>query len=196
MGTVQKGDAFEKGVYTYLKEELENDRLHVVGRNSEIFSKKSYYSRDRGDNIIVDISIETFVSGASDYSLLTVVECKSYDSPIPVDDIEEFHSKVQQIAGDNVKAIFVTKSALQKSALSYAKSKKMGIIRYMPSDQIKWLAHLMTSANIGGKVSLNQSEFNSAFLNQNHISYDSGFYACDGTYIYGSLFSLLKEFLN
>jgi hypothetical protein len=196
MSSVKRGDTFEKEVYDYLKEELEDDRLHVSGQRSKIFRKKGYYSRDRDKNIVTDISIETFLPNAADYSLLTVVECKDYDGTVSVDNIEEFHSKVQQIAGDNVKAIFATKSALQISALTFAKSKKIGVIRYLPSDQVQWLSHFSTSASLPRQVSLDASEFNSAFLIQGHKSNGRSFYGCDCNYIYGSLYSMLKEFLN
>lgn len=196
MSSVKKGNAFEQEVFGYLKDELKNDKLFVAGRTSKIFSKKGYYSRDRGKNIITDISIETYLAGAADYSLLTVIECKDYDGTIPVDDIEEFYSKVQQITGVNVKAIFVTKSALQEGALTFAKSKKIGVIRYLPSDQVRWLTHFMTSETMTRKEKLDGTEFNSAFLNQEHTSYGRGFYACDDDYIYGSLYSILHEYLN
>ncbi|HEY4798353.1 MAG TPA: restriction endonuclease [Bacteroidia bacterium] len=196
MSSVNKGNAFEQEVFRHLEDELKNDRLFVAGRTSKIFSKKGYYSRDREKNIITDISIETYLPNATDYSLLTVVECKDYDGTIPVDDIEEFYSKVQQIAGANVKAIFATKSALQKGALTFAKSKRIGVIRYLPSDQIKWLTHFMTSNTLTKKEELNWSEFNSAFLNQGHTSYGRSFYACDDDYIYGSLYSILHKYLN
>jgi hypothetical protein len=196
MSSVKKGDTFENEVFSHLKKELDNDRLHVSGRRSIMFSKKGYYSRDREKNIVTDISIETFLPDATDYSLLTIIECKDYDGAIPVDDIEEFHSKIQQIAGDNVKAIFATKSSLQRSALAYAKSKKIGVVRYLPSDQITWLTHFITSDTFSAKEKLDGSEFNSAFLNQGHKSFGREFYACDNDYIYGSLYSILKEYLN
>ncbi|MDR0307022.1 MAG: restriction endonuclease [Chitinispirillales bacterium] len=163
---------------------------------SKAYQKKGYYSKDRQSEIVTDISIETFLPDASEYSLLTVIECKDYNAAVPVDDIEEFHSKVQQIAGDNVKAIFATSAALQKSALNYAKSKGIGVIRYLPDDQVKVVMYCMISNNISKKEKLNHSEFNSAFLNQNHESSGRSFYACDDEYIYPGLFSILKEYLN
>jgi len=141
MNTVEKGNSFENIVFKFITNELLLDRLHVTGKRSKVFQKKSYYSKDRQSDIITDISIETFLPDASDFSLLTIIECKHYNSPIPVDDIEEFHSKVQQIAGDNIKAIFVTTAALQKSALNYAKSKKIGVIRFLPDEQVKHLLY-------------------------------------------------------
>jgi len=200
MNSIEKGNVFEDEVYKYFEEELSNDRLFVSGRMSKLFSKKGYYSRDREKDIITDISIETYLPNATNYSLLTVIECKDYNGKIPVDDIEEFYSKVQQIAGVNVKAIFCTKSALQESALNFAKSKKIGVIRFLPIDQIKIELMLslftFTEDMMERKNKLDWNEFNSAFLNQGHNSKGRSFYACDGKYIYGSLFSILNEYLN
>jgi hypothetical protein len=196
MSTIKKGNAFEDKVFRYIIDELSNDRLHVPGKRSKAYQKKGYFSKDRQSEIITDISIETFLPDAPEYSLLTVIECKDYNSAIPVDDIEEFHSKVQQITGDNVKAIFVTSAALQRSALNYAESKKIGVIRYLPDNQVKRLIYFMTSNTISQQEGLNQSEFKSAFLNQGHESNGREFYACDDEYIYPSLFSMLHEYLD
>ena len=196
MNTIKKGNTFENKVFEYIQKELSNDRLHVLGRRSQAYQKRGYYSRDRQSEIITDISIETFLPDASDYSLLTIIECKDYNSTISVDDIEEFHSKVQQIAGDNVKAIFVTSAALQRGALNYAKSKGIGIIRYLPDNQVKMILSFMTLSIISKEEKLSQSEFNSAFLYPLHESNGRSFYACDKEYIYPSLFSILNEYLN
>jgi len=200
MNSIEKGNVFENEVYQYIEKELNNDRLLVSGQMSKLFSKKGYFSKDRDKNIITDISIETYLPNSTNYSLLIVIECKDYNGKIPVDEIEEFYSKVQQIAGANVKAIFCTKSALQASALNYAKSKKIGVIRFLPHNQIDYKFEIvlsyLTTEMIAKRNELNWNEFNSAFLNQEHISKERSFYACDGEYIYGNLFSILKEYLN
>ena len=196
MNTIKKGNAFEDKVYKFIEDELADNRLHVIGNRSKLYQKKGYFSRDRQSEITTDTSIETFLPDASDYSLLTVIECKDYSTAIPVDDIEEFHSKVQQISGDNIKALFITTAALQKSALSFAKSKKIGVIRYLPDGQIKHMLYLMTSESIPRQEKLNQSEYRSAFLNQDHESYGREIYVCDDEYIYSSLFSILHKYLN
>jgi hypothetical protein len=196
MSTTKKGNAFENLVYNHLKTELANDDLFIPSKTSQIFLKKSYFSKDRQSNIITDISIETSIPKATDYSLLTVVECKDYAHPIPVDDIEEFHSKIQQISGDNVKAIFATTAALQKSALAYAKSKRIAVIRFLPANQVNFVLYHLTPDMLHKQSSLNASEFMSAFLNQGHVGENTDFYACDDKFIYGSLSSLLTNFLN
>lgn len=196
MSTIQKGNSFETTVFKYLEAELKKDNLFVPHKTSKIFQKKAYFSKDRQNNIITDISIETSISKATDYSLLTLIECKDYSHNIPVDDIEEFHSKVQQISGDNVKAIFATTAALQKSALEYAKSKKIAIIRFLPANQVRWVIYHMTPNMHSSVGNLDPSEFQAAFLNQMHQATNRDFYACVDNNIYGSLFSLLKNFLN
>jgi len=195
MSTLKKGNDFEDKVFGHITTELSNDRLHVLGKRSKAYQKKGYFSKNRQSEIITDISIETFLPDASDYSLLTVIECKDYGTAIPVDDIEEFHSKIQQISGNNVKAIFATSAALQRGALNFAKSKKIGVIRYLPDNQVEWMMYYEIPSALS-QERLSHSEFNSAFLNQSHKSNSRSFYACDNDYIYPSLFSILKEYLN
>lgn len=196
MSTVKKGDTFENKVFNHFKNELKNDRLYVAEKTSHIFQKKSYYSKDREANVIIDISIETYLPKATDYSLLTVIECKDYNSSIPIDDIQELHDKVRQIAGDKGKAIFATTAALQKSALTYAKNNKIAIIRFLPSNQVNWVFYYMTSDAFTTKEQLNGNEFNSALLNQEHRGRNRSFYASYDNYIFGNLSSLLKHILN
>lgn len=196
MSSVSKGNYFENLVFRNFKEELESDNLFVSGKTSKIFKKKGYFSRDRGTEIITDISIETFMPDAKEYSLLTIIECKDYGKSIPVNEIEELYSKVQQIGGLNVKAIFATTCALQKSALAYAMSKKIGIIRYMPDEQVQWVVRLMTFDSLSQKKEISYDDFDSAFLVQDHVGFERSFYACDEKSYFGNLYSMLKKFLN
>lgn len=136
MDTVQKGNKFENLVFKYIKQELYNDNFLVSPRNSEIFQKKGYYSKDRQSNIITDISIETFLPNIKNFGLLIIIECKDYKKNVPINDIEEFYAKVQQIAGINVKGIFVTTAKLQNGALKYAKSKGIGVL-HLPPESVK-----------------------------------------------------------
>jgi predicted helicase len=194
MTTVEKGDAFEDRVYRQFEEELKNDKLHVPSGTGRLFKKKGYFSRDRNSDIVFDLSIETWLPGADNYSLLTLVECKDYSHSIPVDDIEEFHTKVRQVTGANVKAIFVTNSSLQSGALQYAKSNKIALIRILPDNQIKWDMHFIVGKpNI---LSLDPNEFMSAFLNMGHISRRGAFYGRDDRYIFGNLSTMLRETLQ
>ncbi len=136
MSTTARGDAFEQRVYDALSKELRDERLCASPRNAKILKKKAYHSRDRGAAIITDVSIEIFLPDRRRPSLVWIFECKDYSGAVPVDDIEEFHAKLQQIGEDNTKGTFVTSGALQRSALAYAKAKGIGVIRLLPDDQI------------------------------------------------------------
>ena len=95
--TTAKGNLFEDEVYTLLEKLLSDDELYVNAKRSSIYRKKRYFSESRKSNIIVDISIESSIAGAEDYSKLTIVECKDTKRAVSVDDIEEFDSKIRQI---------------------------------------------------------------------------------------------------
>jgi hypothetical protein len=130
INTTAKGDAFEEIVFNFMSELLDNDELYACGKKSKIYRKKSYYSEERKDKIIFDITIETCLNNSEQYSLLTVIECKNYaHEGVPVSDIEEFDSKLTQIGKHNAKGIVVTNSSYQKSALTIAKSQGIALIR-------------------------------------------------------------------
>lgn len=193
MNTNLKGQTFEDLVFAEFHHELENDNLFVSANKSKIFQRKAYFSRDRGRNILTDISIETSLPNAKEYSLLTVIECKDYSSAIPVSDIEEFHAKIQQISGDNIKAIFVTSNAFQKSALTYARSKKIALIRYLAPNQIQWVHFHMTPDEY--YLYPDAKEFEAAFLDSLHIGIGREFFSCYGERNYGGLLYLLKALI-
>jgi hypothetical protein len=193
MSTSSKGDHFEKLVFKYLETELARDDLFVQKKLSQIFQKKAYFSKDRGSHIITDISIETSLPNSTTYSLLTVVECKDYSGNIPVDAIEEFHAKVQQISGNNSKAIFATTSALQKAALAYARSKNIAVIRFLPDYQVQWMVYHKT---FNETPTQKTSEFEQAFLDQHYISTNRSYYGCVGDQNYDNLFTLLRSLFN
>jgi hypothetical protein len=58
MSFVSKGQNFEDRVFHALQAELQHDRLGLSPRSARLFRKKHYYSRDRGADIRVDLSIE------------------------------------------------------------------------------------------------------------------------------------------
>jgi len=105
LNTTQIGDEFEDKVFDIISAQLSDGELFLNGKLSKVFKKKSYYSKDREKYIITDVSIETTLPNADKFSILTVFECKNYGEKhaVPIDDIEEFSSKLSQIAGHNVK---------------------------------------------------------------------------------------------
>ena len=129
MNTTNKGDIFEEHVFHTLKEMLEKDELPVNGKYCKIYKKKGYFSSKRKSDIIFDISIECTLPGETSPTIYLVVECKDYSHAVPVNDLEEFHSKVLQVTGLNVKALFFTTNVLQIGALNYAVSSGIRVMR-------------------------------------------------------------------
>ena len=151
MSSTAKGNAFESLVYECLERQILNDQFWARKECCRLFRKKAYYSKDRGSGIEFDISIEIYLPNESDYSILTLVECKDYAKPVRVDDLEEFWAKVQQVAGVNVKAIFASTAAFQNGALRFAESKGFAVVRYLANDTLKWV--LKRSASWAGAIS-------------------------------------------
>ena len=159
INTVAKGDAFEDVVYAHIYQLLDADNFIVPGKLSKIHRKKGYYSESRKGNIIVDISIETILPGANTYSILTIIECKDYESKVSIDNLEEFVSKIDQIAGKNTKGIFCTTSGFSETCINYAKAKGLWLIVYN-DDEFSNLTYRKatnknSSFNLSPYVSLN-----------------------------------------
>lgn len=195
--TTKIGDSFEKKVYELFKDELEQDRLFVKGENCKIYQKKGYYSRDREGDIIFDISIEVFIPGESEYSILIIIECKNYKHSVPVDDVEEFYSKLQQISGANVKGIVISPNSFQRGTLKFSKSKGIGIVRFIDNDNFKWILKRAVSGIVTQKE-IQNSEYNisQALSNDKFITTQIDFfgYANDNyTYSTKYLFEYLLE---
>lgn len=138
MSSVQVGNKLEDAIYALFREEIDAGRFFSDKSCCKLYKKKGYYSKDRKSNIIFDVSIELFLPGASDYSVVLLIECKNYAHRVPVDDVEEFYSKVDQVGAANAKAVVASTAAFQAGAREFAKSKKMGLLRYFSADNFKW----------------------------------------------------------
>ena len=73
------------------------------------------------------------------FSLLTLIECKNYQSPVPVSDIEEFDSKIKQISDHNTKGILITNNSFQSGASTFAKSTGMGLVKVNSDNEFEWI---------------------------------------------------------
>lgn len=158
MNTTKKGDALEIAVFNLLKAQIDADRFFARKDCCRIFRRKGYYSEKRKSNIVFDISIEISLPGATDYSVLILVECKNYAKIIPVDDVEEFSAKIEQVGEANTKGIFISNNALQSGALSYCKSQGMGVARYFNGQDLKWELRRSASASFAGKSAADDVE--------------------------------------
>ncbi|HGO9799684.1 ImmA/IrrE family metallo-endopeptidase [Pseudomonas aeruginosa] len=138
LSTYAKGDAFEAQVFQFLTNEIHAGRFFCRPESCRVYRKKSYYSRDREDHIVFDISIEVFIPGLDKPALLILIECKNYKGTVPVGDIEEFGSKISQVAGVNVKGVFASASAFQSGTLNIARNKGFGVLRYFDQAEFRW----------------------------------------------------------
>lgn len=148
MNSTKKGDCFEKIVFEYIKLEINGGRLLFQPDLCKVFQKKKYYSKDRGGDIVFDISIEVYLPEQDNYSLLYLIECKHYAEPIPVNDAEEFFSKMQQVGAH--KGAIAASNNFQSGTYNYCQSKKIGLLRYFDSSNFKWelnRAHKTLAAN-------------------------------------------------
>lgn len=182
VNTTKKGNKLEDRVFKLFKEELNQNRLFVNPDCCKIFQKKGYYSKDRQSKIIVDISIEVFLPGAKEYSLLIIVECKNYNHSVPVDDVEEFFSKLQQISGANIKGIVAATNSFQKGALTYSKSKGLGLIRLLDNSNFKWiLKRAVTGLVTYEEIEKSEASIYEGLITDNYTSNQIDFlsYTCD-----------------
>ena len=195
MTSVSKGNAFEDCVFDAVTTELQRDSLGLSPKLATPFKKKGYYSRDRDAEIIVDISIEVWLPNADRWSLLWVCECKDYSGSVPVDDVEEFKAKLNQIAGANKKGVMAVSVALQQGALKYARANEIGVIRLLPNDQVEHMIYFAMPAIISISDKLNPTEFYRALTVPGFVGKNRDFYAEGEGYIYGSWYSTLKNML-
>lgn len=194
MNTVARGYNFENRVFSALNVEVNGERLGLLPRQCTLHQKKGYYSRDRQSNIIVDISIEVTLPNASDWSLLWVCECKDYSGSLPVNDVEEFKAKLDQISGKNVKGLLAVTGALQSSSLTYAKSQGIGVVRLLPSDQVAWLTYFKTGNLLSQRP--NPAEFNRAFTMPGYCAKNQEFFGVSDGYIFEDWGGLLRKALS
>ncbi|PTR00264.1 restriction endonuclease [Paraburkholderia sp. GV068] len=136
--TTRVGDEFEKQIFDYFRDEIDAGRMPFKKDCCKLFAKKGYYSRDRCSEIIFDISLEIYLPGQQQHLVLLLIECKRYSHPVPVDDVEEFFAKVEQVGAANTKAIVVSTAPYQKGAREFANAKKMGLARYFGPENFKW----------------------------------------------------------
>jgi len=94
---VGKGKLLETTVKELLEGELNRGDLGIKAGSVKVFAGKSYPSVDRGTPIVMDVSLELYRRDVKEPFFVWVWECKDYGRSVPVDDIEEFHAKLEQI---------------------------------------------------------------------------------------------------
>ncbi|HEX8672407.1 MAG TPA: hypothetical protein VF710_10995 [Longimicrobium sp.] len=138
------GTAFELEVFRALRNALQQGSLGLDPKCARIFHHHPYYSAARQKNIFFDVAIELTLPGAPAPSFIWIWECKDYSSLVPVDDLEEFHSKLSQVGAAKANGTVITRAGFQASALNFAKSIGIGLARMMPDEQVDWILYRAT----------------------------------------------------
>jgi len=178
MDTTKKGDKLEEKAYQFFEEEISKGRFWCSKELCHIYAKKGYYSKDREKNIVFDVSIEIYLPGQETYSLLVLIECKNYNHKVPVDDVEEFFSKIQQISGANAKGIIFSSNAFQEGAFKFSKSKGIGLLRYYDRNQLDWILTRSPSSLVSSAHAIN--EWHNAYKGLHSQSFKSNYLDCYG----------------
>lgn len=179
MDTTKKGDKLEDQTFDIFENQITEDCFFSRREYCKIFRKKGYYSKDREKNIIFDISIEITLPDQDRYSLLFLIECKNYGHSVPVDDVEEFFAKIQQVSGANVKGIVVSTNSFQDGAFKFAKSKGIGLLRFFSRESLEWV--LTRSPSSMASAAHAASEWSNAYHalhDENYKSRYFDFYGC------------------
>ena len=152
INTVKKGDNFEDRSLQIVRQLLKDSQISHLPEQIKIYTKKDkgYYSSMRKKKIYFDLTIEIWPPGAERYALVYFIECKNCDNSVPVDDIEEFHKKIEQVSGAHAKGIVIANAPLQEGAYNYAESAGMMVIQGESSEDYKIILH-KTNKKFDGK---------------------------------------------
>lgn len=152
------GREFESKVYDCILKTLESNSY--VGAENIFFHKK-YFSKDRNDYIETDITVEIKIQNI--LFLIVVIECKDYKTSLDVSEIEEFHSKLQQIGADNTKGIIVTSNGkFKKAAINYSRSKGISLAR-LNNEEIQYACKLDYKEKVSIAEDVNKRIINNNF---------------------------------
>jgi Zn-dependent peptidase ImmA (M78 family) len=194
MNTTAKGDSFEQTIADHFEREIDAGRFIARRECCRLYRKKGYYSRDRKKDIIFDLSIEIYRPGASTYGILILIECKNYGHRVPVDDVEEFFAKTQQISGANPKGIIASPNSFQESALNYAASKGIGLLRFLDNNDHHWVLERTTFGSIQyGYSHMKSIEVCAVLYQENPKRSSYGFYCHYVSMFTNSLFEFISE---
>ena len=150
-------------------------RFGLLPGACETYLHKRYYSPARAADIETDISIELVLPGTSNPALIWIWECKDYARPVAVDDVEEFHSKLQQIGSDNTKGTIITRLSFQKAAMQYAKHNGIGLGRLLPDKEFEyWQGYSSPPKPPEDEIRRRLIESTSAALTEEQYSGDMG----------------------
>ena len=156
----------DSDTYEQFTQQVINELVGVV---TVVHHKKVYTGRVSKRDIVVDVSFNYSVAGSD---ILILVECKNYNHKVPVDDVEEFHSKIDDIGAH--KGIMLTTMGFQSGAVKTAKGRGIGLALLTKEHQKGELVYVTNTAGPA-----KQSPRNKEFWRGNYRgplgNYDGGY---------------------
>ena len=128
--------------------------------------------------------------------MLWVCECKDYSGAVPVNDVEEFRAKLDQIAGVSKKGVLAISGALQGGALKYARANGIGVIRLLPDDQVRHVLYNISAVTLKEIPALDPSEFHRALTHPDFVGENRDFDSAYDGYFFGDWRSILSSMLR
>ncbi len=133
---MSQGRELELIVRRALEDELQGGKLGIDPRAASVHWHKAYPSSAGRPSIVVDIALEICREpGVSPY-LVWIWECKDYKRLVPVDDVEEFHGKLEQLGVHHTKGTIICRNGFQTGALRTAEHWGIGLARLLPDGSI------------------------------------------------------------
>jgi len=133
---MSQGRELELIVKRALEVELRVGKLGIDPRAASVHWHKAYPSSAGRPPIVVDVALEICREpGVSPY-LVWVWECKDYKRLVPVDDVEEFHGKLEQLGVRRTKGTIICRNGFQAGALTTAEHWGIGLARLLPDGSI------------------------------------------------------------
>ncbi|WP_448761123.1 ImmA/IrrE family metallo-endopeptidase [Acinetobacter tandoii] len=128
-----KGLKYENFAFNYFSALIEQRYFGFPPEQCVLTPQKPFYSKDREKNIFFDLVLEIFLPHQSEAFLIFVIECKNYNHKVPVDDIEEFASKIDQIRFLKISPICITTIGFQSGGLTFAKNRGITLWKVIES---------------------------------------------------------------
>ena len=128
----------------------------------KVFRGKIFVGKRSKRRIKTDVSFLTKVLGSK---VLVIVECKKYNHKVSVDDVEEFHSKLDDIGAH--KGIMATTTGFQNGAVKTARGRGIALAVLSPNpkaNELEYIVKYMTVEDL-------QRSLNPPILQGNLISW-------------------------
>lgn len=133
---MRSGESFEQEVKGLIEYHIKQGDLGIDTQLVKVFLHKGYWSRVRGKPITMDVSVELYRRGAVEPYLVWIWECKDYRHRVPVDDVEEFHTKLEQIGLHKTKGTMVCRNGFQESTIRVAEAYGISLARILPDGSV------------------------------------------------------------